>query len=264
MKVFISYSKDDRATADALEVGLRQEGHDVFFDKTGLPAGESFHARIRGEIAAADAFVFIISPSSVRPESYAMTELGFARKRWPDPSGRVIPVLARPTEMEQIPPYVAAVTFVQGGNIVAETIGWVARIDAERRRQARNRLQMRVGAAAGAAILVAAGWKMVSAWRTVPVDPQPCYLSARVAQRIGLSGYLLDTVYEGESNSFLSNDAGVASIHVGPLRSGDAEWSFAVRSATGEMLARHELRGCPETPLSFTLNEDVDVTLTPR
>lgn len=265
VKIFISYSRDDQSIADALEVGLHQEGHQVFFDKSDLPAGESFHAKIRNEIAGADAFVFLISPSSVRPESYAMTELGFARKRWPDPSGKVLPVLVRPTDMAVIPPYLTSNTFVQGGNIVAETIGAIAALGTKRDGQARARLRRRIiSVAAISTAVVAAAWAAIYWRKDEGLEPQPCYLAARVTQRIGLSGLLLDTVYAGEANSFLTDGDGAASIHVGPLQTTDAAWIFALRSATGEQLARHELRGCPTVPVSFSLSKDIDVTLAPR
>jgi hypothetical protein len=265
VKIFISYSRDDRLTAEALEVGLNQEGHDVFLDKSDLPAGEGFHAPIRDWIGGADCFVFLISPSSVRPESYAMTELGFARKRWPDPSGRVVPVMARPTDMAQIPPYLSAVTFVQGGNIVAETISSIATLAAQRRTRERARLRRR-GAmiVAGAAIIGAAAWATKWLQPRPEAQPEPCYLTAHVTNRLGLSGFLLDTEYAGESNSFLTDGEGAASIHVGPLQTANAVWIFELRSATGLNLARHELRGCPTAPVSLSLSKDIDVTLTPR
>ena len=265
MKIFISYSRDDQAIADALEVGLTQEKHDVFFDKSDLAAGESFHAKIRKEIAGSDLFVFLISPSSVRPESYAMTELGFARKRWPDPSGRVMPLLVRPTDMASIPPYLSSVTFVQGGNIVAEALGAIAALGTQRQDNEQLRLRRRVAIVTAIAAIAGAGWSAVHFLKPEqPAPAQSCFLAAQVTNGIGLTGLLLDTVYAGESNSFLTDGDGAASIHVGPLQTVDAAWIVELRSATGEQLARHELRGCPSAPVSFSLSKDIDVTLTPR
>ncbi len=78
MNIFVSYSGEDRPIADALAVGLRQDGHEVFFDRDNLRAGDEYHARIRDDVRGCDLFIFLISPSSVRPDSYALTELSIA------------------------------------------------------------------------------------------------------------------------------------------------------------------------------------------
>jgi hypothetical protein len=266
VKIFVSYSRDDQAIADALAVGLSQERHDVFFDRSNLPPGESFHEKIRQEIASTDIFVFLLSPSSIRPESYAMTELNLARKRWPDPSQHVLPVLVRPTELAQAPAYLTSNTVLQGGNIVAEAIGAIAALDATRRERAQARLRRRsVVIVTVALVLVAGGWTAVQFLGAREQQPaQPCFLTARVSSSIGLKGVLLDTLYAGESNSFLTDGDGNASIHVGPMQTAEATWILELRSATGEHLARHEVRGCPATAVSLTLSQDIDVTLAPR
>ncbi len=260
MNVFISYSNDDRAIADALEVALRQEGHEVFFDRTQLEAGEAFHERIRDRIDAADLFIFVMSPSSVRPESYAMTELAIARKRWPNPSGRVVPVLARATPMPDIPPYLAAVTFEQGGNLVASTLATVARINAKRRRA---RVMM---VSIGLVVLVAIALGVVN-WRSrVSTDSgvTACYLSARVVRPNDLSGYVLDTSSDAQSDSFLLDGEGRAHIHVGPLTARNAHWALTLRSPVGQELARRDVQGCPAEPIELALTSDIDVVLSPR
>ena len=72
MRIFLSYSRCEERIAEEVQLALLAEGHSVFFDRSGLPSGETFHATIRQEIAAADVFVFLISPSSVRPGCYAL------------------------------------------------------------------------------------------------------------------------------------------------------------------------------------------------
>ena len=49
-------------------------------------------------------FVFLVSPESVEPGSYCLTELGFARERWPKPADRVLPVVVAATPPESFPP----------------------------------------------------------------------------------------------------------------------------------------------------------------
>ena len=69
-----------------------------------------------------DLMVFLISPDSVASGGYALTELKFAREKWPHPKGRVLPVMVRATALAEIPQYLAAVTFLKPeGNIAAET-----------------------------------------------------------------------------------------------------------------------------------------------
>ena len=264
MKIFVSYSSDDRAIADALAVGLRQDGHEVFFDRDNLRAGDEYHARIRSDIGACDLFIFLITPGSVRSTSYALTELSLARQRWPDPSGHVLPVLARSTPQTDIPPYLAAVTYVQGaGNLTAETLANVARIARDRRRTAIAWLG--VGAAVVGVCSVAAVWF----WPVEgPAAAKPCYLSAEVAKdstgRISPNGLILDIVYRGATNSFMVSPEGTASIHVGPLEAGDAPWAFEVRSAIGDSVSRHPVQGCPTSARTYALGEGLNVTLAPR
>jgi hypothetical protein len=53
---------------------------------------------------------------------YTLTELGFARRKWPTPTGRVLPVMVRKTPLDHIPPYLKALTILESaGNIAAET-----------------------------------------------------------------------------------------------------------------------------------------------
>jgi hypothetical protein len=54
---------------------------------------------------------------------YTLSELDLARRRWPHPSGHVLPVLVAPTPMASIPPYLLAVTVLTPqGNLVADVV----------------------------------------------------------------------------------------------------------------------------------------------
>ena len=129
MRLFMSYAGEHRATADAIALRLREAGHDVFFDKDDLPAGESFDDRIRAALKDADGLVFLVSPESVEPGAYTLTELEFARERWRNPSRRVLPVMVVPTPYEKIPEYLKAVTVLEpSGNVVAEAAAGVERL----------------------------------------------------------------------------------------------------------------------------------------
>ncbi|MGZ5227201.1 MAG: toll/interleukin-1 receptor domain-containing protein, partial [Burkholderiales bacterium] len=75
MKIFLSYSSKDRTLAEPVYLALRAEQHAVFFDRTDLPPGEEYDARIREAIEDSDLLIFLISPDSLRAGAYTLTEL---------------------------------------------------------------------------------------------------------------------------------------------------------------------------------------------
>jgi hypothetical protein len=122
MKIFLSYASEDRPTAEAIAFSLRERGHDVFLDRDGLRVGEGFDKSIEQAVNKSNIFIFLISPDSVAEGRYTLTELTFARQKWPSPSGHVLPVRVRATSLDQIPSYLKAVTILEpDGNVAAET-----------------------------------------------------------------------------------------------------------------------------------------------
>ena len=67
-KVFISYSRVDGAFAEKLRSALIMRGFEAYLDKEDILPGEPWRARIDGLILAADAIVFVMSPSSIASE----------------------------------------------------------------------------------------------------------------------------------------------------------------------------------------------------
>ena len=129
LKIFLSHASQDRAVAESIVFSLRGRGYQVFLDRDDLPAGASFDQQIERGINESDAFVFLISPDSVAGGRYTLTELTLARRKWPDPNGRVLPVKVRETSLDQVPPYLKAVTILEPvGNITAETSAAVDRL----------------------------------------------------------------------------------------------------------------------------------------
>lgn len=127
MKIFLSYSSRDRALAEEVHLALLEHGHDVFFDRADLPAGDSFHDRIREEIFERQLFLFLASRNSLRQGSYCLTELKFCRERWPHPRRRVLTVLIDDLAADELPPYLRAVGVLRPeGNLAAETAAAVA------------------------------------------------------------------------------------------------------------------------------------------
>jgi TPR repeat protein len=122
MKIFIAYASDDRRTADSISLTLRSRGHIVFFDRDDLPPGGGYDQQIESAVQECDIFVFLVSPESVTQGRYTLTELAFARDKWPNPTGHVLPVMARPTPRDHVDPYLKAVVFLEPrGDIAAET-----------------------------------------------------------------------------------------------------------------------------------------------
>lgn len=162
MRVFLSYASERRELADRLHLTLRAEGHKVFFDKSSLPAGHSFDDRIRKALRESDLLLFLVSPESVEPGNYALSELALARERWPSPDGFVLPVLVEPVPHEQISAYLQSVTIlIPQGNLIAETVGAVDQLARLRRRKLTLQL---AGLALLMSMLVAFGF-LVAKWQ---------------------------------------------------------------------------------------------------
>ena len=121
MIIFLSYASEQRDVAEQTKLALAAAGHEVFFDRHSLPVGDEYHLLIRKAVVDSEAFVFLISPRSVAQGCYALTELKYAREKWPDPRGKVLPVMVEKTEYLHIPPYLKAISVLEPeGNAPAE------------------------------------------------------------------------------------------------------------------------------------------------
>lgn len=156
MRIFLSYAHEQKPLATGLATALRGDGHYVFFDGTALSTGAPYDQVIREEIAASDAFVFLVSPESIEEGGYARTELRFALEKWPSPRGRLLPVLV--AKVKEYPPELRVTVLEPRGDLVAEVAKEVDGLA----RALKRRLLWRAAAAIGAVVLVAAG---LLAWR---------------------------------------------------------------------------------------------------
>ncbi|NOT85985.1 MAG: toll/interleukin-1 receptor domain-containing protein [Methylococcaceae bacterium] len=121
MNIFLSYANENSGIAEEIYFALVGSDHQVFFDKPSLMPADNYDQRLREAVEAADGLVFLISPSSVQAGRYTLTELKYARHKWPHPKNRVLPVIVQPTDIESIPAYLKAVTLLEPeGNIAAE------------------------------------------------------------------------------------------------------------------------------------------------
>jgi hypothetical protein len=155
MRIFLSYASERHDVAEEIALALRNQGHAVFLDRDDLPPGTSYDDQIRNAIDASGLLVFLISPESVSDGRYTLTELAFARKRWPAPGRRVLPVQIAATPIDSVPNYLKAVTILEPwGNRAAEVAAAVADLG---RRRIRWRWPATAGAVAalvGTAVLV--------------------------------------------------------------------------------------------------------------
>jgi hypothetical protein len=129
MKLFISYASPQRSIAEDLNVLLTARGHDVFFDRDDLAPGLEYRQAIRLAAESCDVFVFLISPESVAPRRYTLTEVGYRQRKVPRSSGSLLPVLVKPTLLSRIPPYLKTVTLLSPqGNLSAAIADAVDRL----------------------------------------------------------------------------------------------------------------------------------------
>lgn len=184
VRIFLSHASQQVAVAEAVAVALRNAGHDVFLDKDSLPAAQSYDDRIRAAIGRSDMFLFLISPQSVDSGRYTLTELKFARERWPRPGNKVLPVMAVDTPIADIPVYLRALNILKPeGNLVAEVAALV-----EERGSAGP--AMRVAATAAAALLVIGGLGGGAWWVT--------HNSSTVAKKVAIEAQAANCVVVNE------------------------------------------------------------------
>ncbi len=158
MRIFISYSRADSEAAESIAATLRQAGHRVFFDTESMQASDDYNRVIWAEIKKTDLFLFLISSNYIRPGSFALTELAFAEKRWPDPTYRVLPVELETIDLSQLPVYATICHILQPeGNLAAEVRAEVNRLN---RRHRRGVLARAVATLAAVALVGALGWKV--------------------------------------------------------------------------------------------------------
>jgi hypothetical protein len=129
MRIFISHASEQRADADRLAIALQARGHDVFLDTEDLAGGADYQSRIEDAIGRCALFCFLISPQSIAPKRFTLSELNIVRRRWPNPTGRVLPVMAVPVPMDAVPAYLRAVSILQPeGDLVADVLTAVGAI----------------------------------------------------------------------------------------------------------------------------------------
>ncbi|NRT57200.1 toll/interleukin-1 receptor domain-containing protein [Sphaerotilus uruguayifluvii] len=160
--VFLCHASEDKQQVEAMQLALANAGVNVFYDQESLPAAGDYQARIRAAIKQCDVFVFVASPASIMPGRFTLTELKFARERWPSPVARVLSVTLGEVKAAELPQYLQAATILSiSGNAAAEVRASVDSLLGELKRRRLRRYAIAAGLIAPAAIAIPAvgiGW----------------------------------------------------------------------------------------------------------
>lgn len=133
-KIFISYASQDRDLARDIQARLRQHGHDVFFDQQGLKPSDGYDKIIAERIARSDAMIFLCSQASLAEGRYTRTELKLAEQVWPNPAGRILPIMLGDAEVGDLPSYIKGLSaYRPEGEPVSEIVHLVESLTEGRR-----------------------------------------------------------------------------------------------------------------------------------
>lgn len=133
MNIFLSYASEHREIAERIHLKLVNAGHEVFYDRQNLRPGHSFDLKIKEEIERCDLFVFLLTPESIEPGSYALTEVDLAQRKWLNPEGRVLVVDLGLHQGQSIPPYLRAnILLSPKGDPASETLFAVENLGKQR------------------------------------------------------------------------------------------------------------------------------------
>lgn len=242
MRVFISYASEDRGVAEEIRLALAGADHEVFHDKESLPPGEDYHDRIRTAVARSDVLVFLVTRNSVAPGSYALTELKYARGKWPHPKGKVLPVRIGDVDWNAIPPYLREVTVLQPeGNMPAEVVAAISGMASPGRRKRKLALSiaaalMVIGVGIGIYLNRPGGTADEQIARKPPAVDPPAAMRGAVV----LKSEVGDFVGDGKTHQ-LTSENGKLSARAKPREvniffDGDDDWSLDFVAPEGKRL----------------------------
>ncbi len=106
-QAFFSYSEVDIATMHQVRGILLRSGITVWTNKTDIQTGEVFEEAINRGIEQADNIVYLISPDALTSH-YCQQEIDYALSL----NKRIIPLLIRTIDLEEIPPVIRALQFI--------------------------------------------------------------------------------------------------------------------------------------------------------
>jgi hypothetical protein len=263
MKTFVSHSHAQADDADALALALRGAGHDAVLDRDLVKGGDEYNAGLRAALQATDLFIFMITPDAVRKGCFALSEVEFARQRWPNPVGNVLPVMWQPTPMPDIPRYLRAPSILHPvGNAVTETVARVSDIAAKRGAGGDGRKRRRLLLGLGGALLIAGAIAAVL-WPRAPA-PEPLCLVRALVTASPTPVSTLDAGQPGGVRSFIVGADGAAQLDIVGLTDAAPRWTIEIAGADGQTAARFELRGCPDGPQELADGKGRSIRVEPR
>ena len=105
--IFISYSRKDIDFAQKIVDALAANNLDTWIDWKSIPKGEDWEQEIYRGIEEADAFLFLISPDSVKSEM-CNKEIAHAVKN----NKRIVPIVIRDADAKTIPIVVSKLNWI--------------------------------------------------------------------------------------------------------------------------------------------------------
>jgi hypothetical protein len=118
MKVYLSYARPDRDLARKMVDGLRESGHDIWFDELELTPGTGWGREIDKALNTSRAMIVLVSPASMQSKEvhreigHAFLSRNFAH--------RVLPVYVKPTR--HVPWFLGTLKAVRVGANPAKAI----------------------------------------------------------------------------------------------------------------------------------------------
>src|SRR3974390_108314 len=107
-EVFISYARTDQGFARDLNSALQKLNRETWIDWRSIPDSAEWRTEIFAAIDAAVNFVFIISPDSLRPESFCGPEVAHALAN----KKRIITILYHPVDRHALYPGLGGVQWI--------------------------------------------------------------------------------------------------------------------------------------------------------
>jgi hypothetical protein len=107
IKVFVSYSRADKAFANDLVLGLAACGFAPYIDRQDIAPGEDWEKRLEGLISEADSIVYVVSPDSLASENCAQEfRQALALRK------RILPVVWRAVDDAAAPPEMKRLNYI--------------------------------------------------------------------------------------------------------------------------------------------------------
>lgn len=115
-QVFLAHADSDDAIAEQIRRSLMRYGLTTWVNNIDIQTGTIFQEAIQRGIEEADNVVYVISPASLKSE-YCQQEIQYALSL----NKRIIPVLARPIDADQMPPELANIQYIDLTDNTIET-----------------------------------------------------------------------------------------------------------------------------------------------